>query len=164
MNRRFSGDDWKELKDAEFIDGERRNMIKFQQMETAENEMKGGAGMCKLAALGSGSMVAEIKLPYIEHIVSLASECKHISRIMLFGSSTEERCTDLSDIDIAVFGDLSKGKYYASKEYRDFVDRIFEFDFSQDYDILYFKEGSKQQAPILDDVSRGVEIYRRATA
>ena len=30
---------------------------------------------------------------------------------MLFGSALEDRCTEKSDIDIAVFGDMSKGKY-----------------------------------------------------
>lgn len=119
--------------------------------------------MCKLTALSDGKQVADIKLPYIKNIVSEAAHCKHIQRIMLFGSSLEERCTDLSDIDIAIFGDLTKSRYYSTKEYRDFVNHLFDFDFHQDYDILYFKDGAKSTAPILEDISRGLEIYRRET-
>ena len=120
--------------------------------------------MCRLVESGQGYQVAEIKLPYIENIISQANKTAHIEKIVLFGSSLKERCSEKSDIDIAVFGDFSKGKYYSTREYRQFVDGIFDFGFEQDYDILYFKEGAKNSAPIMKDIENGVVIYRRAVA
>ena len=58
--------------------------------------------MCRLVKFGQGYQIAEIKLPYIENIVRRATKSPHIDRIVLFGSSLEERCTVDSDIDIAV--------------------------------------------------------------
>lgn len=117
--------------------------------------------MCRLVKFGQGYQVADIKLPYIENIIRRANSCPHIEKVILFGSALEERCTDKSDIDIAVFGDLSKGKYYTTREYRQFVDGIFDFGFEQDYDILYFKEGANYKAPILREIEKGAVIYRR---
>jgi len=120
--------------------------------------------MCRLVKFGQDYQIADIKLPYIENIIRRANSSPHIEKIILFGSALEERCTENSDIDIAVFGDLSKGKYYTTREYRQFVDGIFDFGFEQDYDILYFKEGTKNDAPILKEVEKGAVIYRRAGA
>jgi predicted nucleotidyltransferase len=117
--------------------------------------------VCRLVSFEGDKKVADIKLPYIQNIAEQASTAKNINRIMLFGSATEERCTERSDIDIAVFGDLSKTTYLRSKEFKQFQDRVFLFDLDQDYDILYFSEKKKNHDPILYDIYRGTEIYRR---
>ena len=108
--------------------------------------------------------MAEIKLEHIRNVSAQAERCKNISRIMLFGSSIEERCTDHSDIDIAVFGQMPKAKYLGSSEFKKFQDQLFLYDLNQDYDILYFREGQDYTDPIMEDIKRGAEIYRRAEA
>lgn len=122
--------------------------------------------MCKLKKLSNGKSVAEIKYSFIENIIAQAEKCKNISRIMLFGSAVEERCSDRSDIDIAVFGVQTKNRYLRSKEFKDFQRSLFVFDdsFNQDYDILYFCDGVEYTDAIIDDVENGAEIYRRKTA
>lgn len=120
--------------------------------------------MCRLVHYKDGQYVAEIKLKHIRNVSSQAEKCKNISRIMLFGSSIEERCTDRSDIDIAVFGRMPKAKYLGSSEFRRFQDQLFLYDLDQDYDILYFREGQDYKDPIMEDINRGTEIYRRAEA
>ena len=119
--------------------------------------------MCRLVQYKGGRAVADIKKKYIDNIVEQAEKCKHIQRIMLFGSALEERCTDRSDIDIAVFGDQTKGKYLQSKEFMDFQGNIFRFGFEQDYDILYFQAGKNYDDHIMVDISHGAEIYRRSS-
>jgi predicted nucleotidyltransferase len=109
-----------------------------------------------------GRYVAEIKLPHIENISEQAKKTENIRRIVLFGSSLEERCTDRSDIDIAVFGTKSKGSYIDSREFKLFKKGLFQFDWDQDYDVLYFSENRKNTGDIMTDISKGVEIYRRA--
>ncbi len=120
--------------------------------------------MCKLVAIksnyGTESMVADIKKDFILNIIDKAPLCKYIEKIVLFGSSIEERCTDNSDIDIAVFGEKTPGKVLTSPSYRKFAGEVYKFnDYSQDYDILYFKNGSK--GGILDSISKGAVIYKR---
>ena len=118
--------------------------------------------MCKLVQYRDGQFVAENKLRHILNVSSQAEKCKNITRIILFGSSTEERCTDRSDIDIAVFGQMSKAKYLGSSEFRRFQDQLFLYDLNQDYDILYFCDGQEYSDPIMSDISQGTEIYRRS--
>ncbi len=118
--------------------------------------------MCKLVPYKNGQSIADIKYGHVMNIAEKAASCKHINRIMLFGSAIEDRCAEHSDIDIAVFGTQPKATYYRSKEFRRFQDEVYLYDVSQDYDILYFMDGSDQQAPIMHDINRGVEIYRRA--
>ena len=120
--------------------------------------------MCKMIHYKDGKYIADIKHKYIQNIVKLAELCGNINRIMLFGSSLEERCTDESDIDIAVFGKQSKNKYLQSKEFKNFQDQLFLYDLNQDYDILYFAENAKQNELIFQDINNGVEIYRRSQA
>lgn len=117
--------------------------------------------MCRLVQWNEDRYVADIKYDHILNITKQAKKCKNINRIMLFGSSLEERCSDRSDIDIAVFGQKPKGKYIESKEFRLFKKGLFEFDWDQDYDVLYFTENGKNRGDILKEISRGVEIYRR---
>ena len=117
--------------------------------------------MCKLVQLNEDKYVADIKLHHIQNIVVQAKKAKNIERIILFGSSVEERCTKLSDIDIAVFGTKAKGKYLDSREFVAFHDGLYQFDWEQDYDVLYFQEGTHREDSIMADISHGVEIYRR---
>lgn len=122
--------------------------------------------MCKLKKLSNGKSVAEIKYSFIENIIAQAEKCKNISRIMLFGSALEERCSDRSDIDIAVFGTQKKNKYLRSKEFKDFQRSLFMYGdaFSQDYDILYFCDGVEYTDAIVADIENGAEIFRRKLA
>ncbi|MBR5344964.1 MAG: nucleotidyltransferase domain-containing protein [Clostridia bacterium] len=120
--------------------------------------------MCKLVPLGNGKSVADIKYGHVMNIAEKAAACKHINRIMLFGSAIEDRCAERSDIDIAVFGTQPKAQYYRSKEFKRFQDEVYLYDTNQDYDILYFMDGHDSNAPILRDINRGVEIYRRVPA
>lgn len=117
--------------------------------------------MCKLVPYKDGSFVADIKLRHIDNIAEQAKEAKSIRRIMLFGSALEERCSERSDIDIAVFGTKSKGSYIDSKEFREFKRGLFRFDWDQDYDVLYFKDDENCKDAIMTDIRRGVEIFRR---
>ena len=118
--------------------------------------------MCKMVQYSDGKYVADIKLRHIKNISEKAKKASHIYRIMLFGSSIEERCTERSDIDIAVFGDKPKGKYIDSEEFKTFKRDIFSFDWDQDYDVLYFKENDNNRHDIMQNINRGVEIYRRS--
>ena len=117
--------------------------------------------MCKLVQFKKDKYVADIKLHHILNIAKQAEKAKNIERIMLFGSAIEERCTKVSDIDIAVFGRKAKGKYLDSKEFMAFHDGLYQFDWDQDYDVLYFQEGTHRDDSIMADISNGVEIYRR---
>ena len=118
--------------------------------------------MCRMVPFKDGQYVADIKLPHIVNISEQAKKTDNIRRIVLFGSTLEERCTKESDIDIAVFGTKSKGSYIDSKEFRLFKKNLFQFDWDQDYDVLYFSENGKNKGDIMADISKGVEIYRRA--
>lgn len=117
--------------------------------------------MCRMVRYGDGASIAEIKAGHVMNIAEKAASCRHISRIMLFGSATESRCTERSDIDIAVFGNVPKAQYFRSGEFRRFQDEVYRYDLDQDYDILYFEDDREQHAPIMQDINRGVEIYRR---
>jgi len=118
--------------------------------------------MCKLVQWRGNQYVADIKYNHILNITKQAEKCKNIERIMLFGSSLEERCTERSDIDIAVFGKQKKGKYLISSEYKNFLHNIFIYDMDQDYDIIYFEDGKNNEDRIMIDINKGVELYRRA--
>ena len=116
--------------------------------------------MCKMVPLENGSLVADIKYKHIQNISKEASKCRNISRVILFGSSTEERCTNRSDIDIAVFGKQAKTKYLRSREYMKFRHNIFQYDMDQEYDILYFEDGKRNNDQIMKEIDKGIEIYR----
>lgn len=121
--------------------------------------------MCKIVTIsidGKEIAVADIKLDYIKNIVKLASRCEKIKRIVLFGSALEDRCSKESDIDLAVFGDESEGKVLLSKSYKDFVKGVFAYDFSQNYDILYFKNNSQNTLPIMANINKGTVLYEKA--
>ena len=118
--------------------------------------------MCKMRNLTQDVLVAEIKYDYIRNIIEQAKKCKNISKIILFGSSIEERCQKQSDIDIAVFGKKKASLYLKSAEFRNFNDNIFAFNNfdGQDYDILYFAEDTRDNSELMQNINRGTEIYR----
>ncbi len=119
--------------------------------------------MCSLIKLENGGYVADIKQKYIANIAAAAKDSQNINRIVLFGSATQTRCTDASDIDIAVFGSKKSSEYLRSKEFKEFQRKLFSFDdFTQDYDILYFTDNLPYSDPIMRDIVNGTEIYRRA--
>ena len=108
--------------------------------------------------------VADIKKAYILNIIDACKHCSSIKKVVLFGSSLEERCNQLSDIDIAVFGDRSKAKMFRLKSYHKFVDEVIKFggvNDLQDYDILYFEDGKAGDAAILRDIAQGADLYER---
>lgn len=80
--------------------------------------------MCKMRNLTENIRVAAIKYDYI---IKQTQKCKNISKIILFGSSIEERCQQKSDIDIAVFGEKKPTSYLKSAEFRNFNDNIFAY-------------------------------------
>ncbi|MCR5772224.1 MAG: nucleotidyltransferase domain-containing protein [Butyrivibrio sp.] len=102
---------------------------------------------------------ADIKQKYIENIVDAASKCNQIDKVILFGSSLEDRCTEDSDVDIAVFGQNTKSKTYRSKAYEQFLKQIYGYDLEQDYDILYFKTGEESAQQIFKDILNGETLY-----
>ena len=106
--------------------------------------------------------VASVKARCIRNIADAAGKCEYIDRIVLFGSCINSRCRHDSDIDMAVFGNQSKGKCLTSKQYEDFLKQIFSFDqFRQTYDILYFRTGEKNKSDILYEIEEGEELYVR---
>ncbi len=119
--------------------------------------------MCTLIELDNGSFVADIKKKYIQNICESARNFENITRIVLFGSALQTRCTEESDIDIAVFGKKSRSEYLKSKEFKQFQRKLFAFDdtFSQDYDVLYFCNDVVYNDSIMRDIYNGAEIYRR---
>lgn len=106
--------------------------------------------------------VADIKRKYLNNIVDSAEDCKYIDRVVLFGSSIEDRCTEDSDIDIAVFGKEPRGKAIKSRQFLAFINKLASYDdFEQAYDVLYFKEGKKDNSSILLEIDKGEVLYVR---
>lgn len=121
--------------------------------------------MCTVTTMSVGNRVfkvADIKQKYISNIIDAASKCDIIDRVVLFGSCIDERCLESSDIDIAVFGSQVPSRALVSKKYKSFARQLYAFDdFSQDYDILYFKTGSKNKSLIMTDIDKGEVLYER---
>ena len=121
--------------------------------------------MCTLKTMTIGDRsfsVADVKQKYIENIIDAAMKCDIIDRVVLFGSSLEERCKESSDIDIAVFGSQFPSRALTSRKYDRFTQQLYSFDdHAQAYDILYFKTGSKNNSLIMEDISKGEVLYER---
>ena len=121
--------------------------------------------MCKIVQLKLADniiRVADLKKDCVRNIYEAASKCGLIDRVVLFGSSTDERCTAQSDVDIAVYGPLSKSKCLTSKEYKEFTRSLYRFeDYGHNYDILYFRSGDKKDSFIQSEISNGEVIYAR---
>lgn len=125
--------------------------------------------MCRVVEIeveGKKIRVADIKQKYISNIIESAKQCSYIDRIVLFGSATSSRCRETSDIDLAIFGSVTKYKCLNSKSYRDFTGRLYAYDdHNQNYDLLYFKTNSfdRNKSRIVEDIARGEELYVRET-
>ena len=123
--------------------------------------------MCKMTEMmikDRKIKVAEHKEKYMANIVDAASKCDFIDRIVLFGSSTEERCRKNSDIDLAVFGDKSEMQALTSKKYERFARQLYGFDdHNQAYDLLYYKTGTHSNDEIMKDINRGELLYVQKT-
>ena len=127
--------------------------------------------LCKLVSLntnyGAKIQVADIKKKCIENIIHCASQCRQINEIILFGSALEERCNEQSDIDIAIISKHTVTSLCNFKGFSKFVQDIYNFDFKQEYDRLYFIstdeiEQKKNEVPICKELSqKGKIIYRR---
>ena len=125
--------------------------------------------MCKLVkitnSLGEQIEVAEIKADTIKKIIKIAKICDKIDYIYLFGSSVEERCTDESDIDLAIISNVSASKLYNRSSYREFKERLYAIDRDQEYDRLQFnslKAMRNSKEPVcLDISSKGKLLYQR---
>lgn len=125
--------------------------------------------MCKLITIksnnGKNIKVADIKADIIKQIILLAHGCSQIEYIYLFGSSIEERCTDASDIDIAIVSNISRAKLFHSKDYDEFTNKLYNIDNNQDYDILQFNSldtiKNSDDFVCRDIISRGKLLYQR---
>lgn len=110
--------------------------------------------------------VASAKRECIENIIRSAASCKQISAIILFGSSLEERCTNMSDIDIAIVSKLSLCKLSQYKSFKTFCNDLYSYD-DQEYDKLYFKsleeiELKRYKVTICNElITKGKIIYKR---
>ncbi len=122
--------------------------------------------MCKVTEMAIGNRVihvADIKQKYIENIIDAASKCDCIDKIVLFGSSLEDCCRADSDIDLAIFGNISEMKALSSKKYERFARQLYNFDdHNQAYDLLYYKTGSGGKDAIMHDINKGELLYARS--
>ena len=121
--------------------------------------------MCKVIQMtidGRTFSVAEIKMKYMNNIVEAAKACDYIDKVVLFGSCTGSKCTEQSDIDLAIFGNKTKYQCLTSKKYKDFAEKLYRFDdHNQPYDLLYFKSGTPKKSLIEDEIDSGQLIYCR---
>ena len=122
--------------------------------------------MCQLVSLdvnGTTINIASLKIEYIKNIIDSIYRCNLIDKIVLFGSSLEESCTEESDIDIAIFGSRSKNKMFSSKSYKDYIKAITSFGEIQDYDILYFDSTKHNDSMIMKDIEKGAVLFERVS-
>ena len=77
----------------------------------------------------------------------------------------EERCTDESDIDLAIISNVSASKLCNRSSYREFKERLYAIDTDQEYDRLQFnslKAIRNSKEPVcLDIISKGKLLYQR---
>ena len=128
-----------------------------------------GRQMCKLVRVKTNQNryvnVASHKKDCIATIIRAAQKCRHIDQIILFGSALEERCTEHSDIDIAIISDIPRSKLFRDKEYDAFTRTIYLHDRNQSYDILQFNtQGAieKSSAYVCKEIlTKGKMIYQK---
>lgn len=99
--------------------------------------------MCELLELktnlNTDIKVSEYKYDQIRNLISLASLCKEIRQIILFGSSLCDTCSEDSDIDFVIISDLSVLQLSKKKTFKSFLEKLYlSDDFKTEYDILYF--------------------------
>lgn len=121
--------------------------------------------MCRVVELnidGRLIRVADVKQKYMANIIDAAQKCDYIDRVVLFGSACGQRCTEESDIDLAIFGNQTKYKCLMSKKYRSFLEQVYQFDnHNQAYDFLYFRTGDNNRSHIMSDIEKGEVLYVR---
>lgn len=125
--------------------------------------------MCKLVAIknnkGELVSVADIKADIIKKIMQLAAECDKIDYVFVFGSSVEERCTEESDIDIAIVSNISRSRLFRTASYDRFVTGLYEINLNQDYDILQFdslRDITEGRENVCFDIkNKGALLYER---
>lgn len=105
--------------------------------------------------------IADVKRKYIENIIKCAKEYAFIDRVVLFGSCLNESCGEMSDVDIAIFGNKSEAQCYRLKAYADLLGKIHGYDLEQNYDILYFKTGKEYRDNVFEEIKAGVVLYER---
>ena len=128
--------------------------------------------MCRLkfiqSNLGVNIEVADIKADIIKKIFEISPICSKIDYIYIFGSSVEERCTEKSDIDIAIVSNVIRSKLFQSKDYKEFTNKLYNIDLEQDYDILQFNSlktiRESKDAVCYDILTRGKLLYKREGA
>ena len=123
-----------------------------------------GDGMSKLVDMKINDKIikiADVKHKYIQNIMECARDYRFIDKVVLFGSSLTEECNEDSDVDIAIFGNMSQAQCYRLKAYAEMLRKIYGYDFAQEYDILYFQSGKKYKDAIFEDVMKGVVLYER---
>ena len=128
--------------------------------------------MCRLkfiqSNLGVNIEVADIKADIIKKFLEIAPICSKIDYIYIFGSSVEERCTEKSDIDIAIVSNVIRSKLFQSKDYKEFTNKLYNIDLEQDYDILQFNSlktiRESKDAVCYDILTRGKLLYKREGA
>lgn len=128
--------------------------------------------MCRLVSIqtntGKDIKVADIKAEIIKKILEIAPICSKIDHIYIFGSSVEERCTEKSDIDMAIVSNIVRSKLFNSKDYKEFTNRLYNIDLEQDYDILQFNSMDSlkkcKDAVCRDILTKGKLVYSREGA
>lgn len=128
--------------------------------------------MCKLVSIQANTgvkiKVADIKAKTLEQIIILASLCDKIEYIFLFGSAIEERCTNKSDIDIAIVSNVTRSKLFIAKDYNQFTSDLYNLDSEQEYDILQFNsiDAIKKSKDFVckDIMEKGKLLYKRQGA
>jgi hypothetical protein len=76
----------------------------------------------------------------------------------------DERCTEQSDINIAVVSNVTRSRLYEAKTYREFKKNLYGIDFEQYYDILQFNSIEKiknsRDFVFKDIISYGKLLYK----
>lgn len=125
--------------------------------------------MCELVniknSIGKDIKVASIKAYILQKIITYASLCKKINYIYLFGSSVTERCTEQSDIDLAILSNTSMSKLVRDKGYQTFKEYLYNIDIDQEYDFLYFRTLTQIQNSnefvCRDIMTKGTLLYQK---
>lgn len=123
--------------------------------------------MCKLVKLDDNIAiyVADIKADTISQIAAFARLCPKIDYIYLFGSCLETRCTNDSDIDLAIVANIAMSKLANNRGFRQFKEKLYTIDANQDYDFLYFKsvDQMKNSTDFVckDIIEKGKIIYEK---
>ena len=117
---------------------------------------------------GDKILVDDKKKNIIQYLVDHASICDFIEQILLFGSSLEDRCSENSDIDLAIISKWPIQKISGNRKFDEFMERMYAYDnYRTDYDLLYFKSYDEivkksKEVPICRElVQKGKVIYRQ---